>query len=43
MLQTVVLSEHTGAVKIEAKVSGYKEVALYAIDIYDKDSKVTML
>ena len=39
VLQTVVLSEKTGAVKIEAKVSGYKEVALYAIGIYE-DSKV---
>ena len=43
MTQSVVLSDKTGPVKIEAKVSGYREVALYAIGIYDEDTKVSKL
>ncbi|XP_065051433.1 nuclear pore membrane glycoprotein 210-like [Rhopilema esculentum] len=37
--QMVVLSGKTGPVVINAKVSGYREVALYAIGYYEDDAK----
>ena len=36
----VVLSGKTGPVVINAKVAGYREVALYAIGYYEDDAKV---
>ena len=41
VVQSVILSGQVGAVKINAKVSGYREVALYAIGIYDGQTKAS--
>ncbi len=41
--QTILLSSNTGPVMVEATVSDYKEVDLYAIGIYDEGLKVGLI